>query len=195
MKRTVVAGVALAVVAAIAIVAAMARRGVIDAPRPCPCGTVTEEPVGSADHDATQSEEGAAVANEDERREVNEEKLVDDFDAITGKWTDPAPNGVTMADVDGFTKSFRRLPKNRRDECIHRALNLIPDANVMLLAGVLMDKSMDGKIVEAVFHDVLNRDEDVKKPILREIFRDRAHPCWADAAWILDATGERPEAK
>ena len=60
----------------------------------------------------------------------------------------------------------------------------------MLLAGILMDKSQDVELVELVYNDVLNRDESVKKPILREIYKDRTHPCWADTAWILDVTGE-----
>ena len=42
-------------------------------------------------------------------------------------------------------------------------------------------------------NDILNRDEDVKKPILQEIFKDKSHPCWADTAWILDVTGELPK--
>ena len=94
-----------------------------------------------------------------------------------------------------FAKSFRKIPKERQDECIHRALNLIPDENVMLLAGILMDKTMDREIVETVYNDVLNRDEDVKKPILQQIFKDKTHPCWADTAWILDVTGELPKVK
>ena len=144
--------------------------------------------------------DGAAVAASAtteacETREAAEEKLVDAFDDLTDKWMEPSAKAVTMADVDAFVKQFRKVPKARRDECIHRALNLISDENVMLLAGVLMDKSMDKEIVETVYNDILNRDEDVKKPILQQIFKDKAHPCWADTAWILDVTGELPKAK
>lgn len=39
-------------------------------------------------------------------------------------------------DIGEVAKMFRSVPKDRQDECIHRALNLIPDENVMLLAGV-----------------------------------------------------------
>lgn len=130
---------------------------------------------------------------ENERREAEAEKLVNDFDALTDKWMGPSPKGVSMSDVDNFAKAFRRISKARRDECIHRALNLIPDENVMLLAGVLMDKTIDKEIVETVYNDILNRSEDVKKPILQEIFKDKTHPCWADTAWILDVTGELPK--
>ena len=144
--------------------------------------------------DAASTEKGEPQT-EEEKREAEEEKLVEAFDDLTDKWQEPSAKGVKMADIDNFAKSFRRIPKARRDECIHRALNLIPDENVMLLAGVLMDKSMDKEIVETVYNDVLNRDEDVKKPILQQIFKDKTHPCWADTAWILDVTGELPKAK
>ena len=148
-----------------------------------------------------EEEEGDAEApeeeplTEDEKREAEEEKLVNAFDDLTDKWQEPSAKGVTMADIDNFAKTFRSVPKARQDECVHRALNLIPDENVMLLAGVLMDKTMDKEIVETVYNDILNRDEDVKKPILQEIFKDKTHPCWADTAWILDVTGELPKAK
>ena len=136
-----------------------------------------------------------APLTEEEKREAEEEKLVEAFDDLTDKWQEPSAKGVAMADIDNFAQSFRKVPKERRDECVHRALNLIPDENVMLLAGILMDKTMDKEIVETVFNDVLNRDEDVKKPILQEIFKDKTHPCWADTAWILDVTDELPKAK
>ena len=114
---------------------------------------------------------------EEEKREAEEEKLVDEFDKT----------------VDKFRDMFRRVPKARKDECIHRALNLVPDENVMLLAGILFDKEQDKEILDLVFNDILNRDEDVKKPILKELFKDREHPNWADTAWILDVTGEMPK--
>lgn len=132
---------------------------------------------------------------EEEKREAEEEKLVNAFDDLTDKWMEPSAKGVTLADVDNFGKAFRKIPKARQDECVHRALNLIPDENVMLLAGILMDKTMDKEIVETVYNDILNRDEDVKKPILQQIFKDKTHPCWADTAWILDVTDELPKAK
>ena len=150
----------------------------------------SEEDETSSEDD---SEETAEPQTEEEKREAEEEKLVDAFDDLTDKWQEPSAKGVTMADIDNFAKSFRKIPKARQDECIHRALNLIPDENVMLLAGVLMDKTMDKEIVEEVYNDVLNRDEDVKKPILQQIFKDKSHPCWADTAWILDVTDELPK--
>lgn len=132
---------------------------------------------------------------EEDKHEIEEEKRVEAFDNLTDKWMEPVTKGISMSDVEHFAKLFRQVPKGRRDECIHRALNLIPDENVMLLAGVLMDKEMDAEIVEDVYNDVLNRDEEIKKPILQQIFKDKSHPCWADTAWILDVTDELPEKK
>lgn len=157
--------------------------------------TQSQEESSDADGDQQEdeSEEEDEPQTEEEKREAAEEAKVDAFDNLTDKWMEASEKGVAMADVDNFVKQFRQVPKSRQDECIHRALNLIPDENVMLLAGILMDKTMEKEIVETVYNDILNRDEDVKKPILQQIFKDKSHPCWADTAWILDVTDELPK--
>ena len=158
--------------------------------------TATTEPEATPPSEQ-EGEEESAPLTEEEKRERAEEALVEAFDALTDKWMESAPDGksVTMEDVRQFAEQFRKLPKSRQDECLHRALNLVPDENVMLLAGILMDKTLDKEILETVYNDVLNRDEGVKKPILQQIFKDKSHPCWADTAWILDVTGELPAGK
>ena len=213
MKKVVIAGAALVIVAAIAVWWVVAKRGeaesfplrqeerapsrIADAASADKLPTEEENvlPDDEASSEEADEDEAEEPQTEEEKREAEEEKLVDAFDDLTDKWMEPSAKGVTMADIDNFAKQFRQVPKARQDECIHRALNLIPDENVMLLAGVLMDKSMDKEIVETVYNDILNRDEDVKKPILQQIFKDKSHPCWADTAWILDVTGELPKAK
>ena len=142
------------------------------------------------DEDVTEDPEDGESSPDD-----LEEKLVDAFDALTDKWQEPAADKVTMDEVKKFREGLAKVPKSRKEECVQRALNLVPDENVMLLAGILFDKSQDREILELVYNDILNRDEDVKKPILREVFKDREHPCWADTAWILDVTGELPNKK
>lgn len=149
----------------------------------------TDDPLAAGEENETAGE----PQTEEEKAEAAEEAAVEAFDALTDKWMEPATAKVDLKAIAAFAETFRKVPQARRDECIHRALNLIPDENVMLLAGVLMDKSMPKEIVETVFNDVLNRDEDVKKPILQEIFKDKTHSCWADTAWILDVTGELPK--
>ena len=160
--------------------------------------TEADEEDEAAEADAEEDEDSEAEAEDDEPESEpldEEEQKVEAFDNLTDKWMEPVKGGVSMKDVENFSRTFRAVPKDRQDECVHRALNLIPDENVMLLAGILMDKSMDKDIIETVFNDVLNRDEDVKKPIMEIIFKDKAHPCWADTAWILDVTGELPNKK
>lgn len=125
-----------------------------------------------------------------------EENLVAEFDALTDKWIKSGnKKSATVEDVSNYVKKFKSLPGSRQMECLQRALNLVPDENVMLLAGILLDKTMDKGALTLVFHDILNRDESVKKPIMKEIFKDKSHPCWADVAWILDVTGELPKSK
>ena len=215
MKKVVIGVVALVVVAAAVVVALMSGAGKIVASSSTDAGTEETETIGGTEdavaegtaersetaegRDSTEEDESEESEpeeepqTEEEKRAAEEEKLVNDFDDLTDKWMEPSAKGVTMADIDNFVKSFRKIPKARQDECVHRALNLVPDENVMLLAGILMDKTMDKEIVETVYNDILNRDEDVKKPILQQIFKDKTHPCWADTAWILDVTGELPK--
>lgn len=142
-----------------------------------------------------QMEDGGEVSQtEEEKRADAEEALVDAFDGLTDKWMEPSDNGVSMEDVQKFLEQFRKVPKGRKGECLQRALNLVPDDNVLLLAGILMDKTQDREYLEMIYNDVLNRDEKVKKSILEQIFNDKTHPCWADTAWIFDVTGKEPDA-
>lgn len=157
-------------------------------------GDEVEETVESDDAEA-EEESPAEPMTEEEKREEAEDQLVEAFDNLTDTWQDAAADKVTMQAVNNFHEQFNKVPKGHREECLQRALNLIPDENVMLLAGILFDKTQDPEVLEAIYNDILNRDEDVKKPILEQIFKDKEHPCWADTAWILDVTGDTPEKK
>ena len=148
-----------------------------------------EAPAKAPDEE-TAREDAPESLTEEERREQEEEKQVDAFDALTDKWMEPAKDGVAMKDIDAFVAQFKKVPKSRKEECLQRALNLVPDENIMLLAGILMDKEEDKELVELVFNDVLNRDDEMKQVLLNQIYKDKSHPCWADAAWILDVTGK-----
>ena len=137
----------------------------------------------SAKAEPPSQEAGDSSESDGDRREV------DAFDALVDGWMEVRPAGVSIEDVEDFRKALARVPDESRDECLHRALNLIPDENALLLAGVLLDKSFGKDVLEAVFNDILNRDDSAKLPILKNLYKDRTHPCWADAAWILDVTG------
>ena len=120
------------------------------------------------------------------------EKLVGAFYDMTDKWLKPSKADVPMEAVEKFRQQFNKVPRARKVECLQRALNLLPDDNIMLLAGILLDKEQPEECLELVYNDILNRDESVKKPLLLEIYKDKEHPCWSNTAWILDATGETP---
>lgn len=121
-----------------------------------------------------------------------EDVLVEAFDGLTDEWREPVQSGVPMEAVEKFRQQFNRIPNDRKEECLHRALNLVPDENAMLLMGILLDKEQPAEYLELVFNDILNRGEDVKNPLLQLIYKDKEHPCWASTAWILDVTGATP---
>ena len=156
------------------------------------------ENTGDADPEMADSEPSGDGEKQEEKtpeelQEEEAEKKVEAFDSLTDKWMEKPSGEVTMKDMDDFVAAFKSVPDARKDECLHRALNLVSDDHVLLLAGILFDKSIDKEYLELVFNDVLNRDEEVKKLILLKIFKDKEHPCWADTAWILDVTGELPK--
>ena len=161
------------------------------ADRPVP--VTPEKPADDEEMDDPDESENTPEPEktEEDMRADDEEALVDAFDGMTDKWREPAESDVPMAEVEKFRQQFNKIPQARREECLQRALNLLPDENVMLLAGILLDKEQPREFLELVFNDVLNRDEGVKKPLLLEIYKDKEHPCWADTAWILDATGAK----
>lgn len=162
-------------------------------------GTVVERAEAKKDDEgkpvtAAEARQGDATPVNGDDHETEAEKQVEIFDELTDAWSSSSEGRrVTMADVEKFQSQFRRLPTDRKEECLQRALNLVPDENVMLLAGILFDKSLDKDLIETTFNDILNRDETVKKPIMEQIFKDKSHPCWADVAWILDVTGSIPK--
>lgn len=134
-----------------------------------------------------------AVDPEDVGRGLQEpERAARQFDGLVRRWSGRATGEVTMDDVDEFVGAFGHLTGKMKKDSLRRALNLIPDRNVMLLAGILMDRRQDGETLKTVFQDVVNREEKVKKPILESIYRDRTHPCWPDVQWIFEVTGESP---
>ena len=205
--------VAVSVLVALAVVAIVRMR------RPAEGDDVEEGPVRKSARIADVSRQGRGTADDGEEvmsggeddgsggmeegvdaepEQTEEEKaadaaeaLVDAFDDLTDSFREiDDEKEISMDDVKKFHAQFKKVPKDRKEECLQRALNLIPDENVMLLAGILMDKEEDGELVELVFNDILNRNEDMKQILLKEIYKDKTHPCWSDAAWILDVTAK-----
>lgn len=125
-------------------------------------------------------------------QQKKERQIIQRFDALTDKWSKPQKTPATVEEVKAFVAAFQRLPPSMRLGRLQRSLNLIPDENVILLAGVLLDKGTDEVSAKTIYDDIINRDEAVKKPIVEEIHKDKAHPCWDDTRWIFEVTGETP---
>ena len=138
---------------------------------------------------AHQQEEVTTAAEQDEQVA---QQAVDAFDSLVDSWQEPNPKGVSLKDAENFRVAFSRLPADQKMDGLHRALNLVPDENALLLASLLLDKTQDREVLDTIFSDVLNREDGVKMTILKSVHKDKTHPCWADTAWILDVTGEVP---
>ena len=131
---------------------------------------------------------------EDSDEKTDDDRAIDAFDARVDVLAEGAEKGeITYEKMKAFADLFRAIPEARQEEELQRALNLVPDENIMYLAAILFDTTFQKERLEQVFQDILNRDEDLKKPILQEIYRNKDHPCWADTAWILDVTDELPK--
>mgnify|MGYP006919530331 CR=1 FL=1 len=92
-----------------------------------------------------------------------------------------------------FKAEFAKLDKADQMDGIQTALNLLPEEQFPILYPILFDKTMDPDILDEIFSDGLNHDEDIKVPMMKEIYKDKEHPMYVEAARILDATGELDE--
>jgi hypothetical protein len=66
------------------------------------------------------------------------------------------------------------------------ALNLIPDEQFFVLYPILYDKGEPEEVLDAIFSDALNRDEEIKIPLMKELRKDKTHPMFFESARILD---------
>ena len=150
-------------------------------PRPRPAagdGAATAPQI----QDQIEGDAGETPAEREER------KNVESFYAAIEKWREPRAAEPTPQEMSEFCAAFDKIPEERKIDEIHHAINLIPDENLLLLAAILFDKSQNRDVIDAIYSDILNRDESVKMPVVEKIYQDREHPCWAEAAWLLDVT-------
>ena len=87
-------------------------------------------------------------------------------------------------------REFDKLDKADQLDGIQTSLNLLPDEQFPLLYPILFDKTVDPDVLDAIFSDGLNHDEEIKIPMMKEIYKDKTHPMYEEAERILDATGE-----
>jgi len=98
----------------------------------------------------------------------------------------PKEPRVTLDDQLRIRDAFREMSEESRMEEVHHAMNLLPDESVAVMYGVLFDKTQPEEIMDVIFSDILNRDEAIKNPMMREIKKDKDHPMYTESARILD---------
>ncbi len=122
--------------------------------------------------------------------ETPSEAAAAEFDDLVDEWREPRTEAIDEVAVAKFAKTFEGLAEDDREAGLQRALNLIPDDNILVLSGILFGETGDETAKTMIFHDILNRDEAVKLPILEEIRKNRSHPCFEDADWVLESTAD-----
>lgn len=121
--------------------------------------------------DAAASAEDAAVAA---------------WDALVEGFAASPDRAVTKDDRAKVNAALKRLPRERRRESAQSLLNLVSDGSFGVMRDVLFDPAQPTEVVDAVFNDLLNRPEEVKLPLLKEISQDASHANCVEARRILD---------
>jgi hypothetical protein len=83
------------------------------------------------------------------------------------------------------------LAPDAKLENINHAVNLLPDETVSVLNGILLDAAQPAEVLGVIFHDLLNRDEAIKNPMMEEIVKNRKHPMYVESARILDIVKDK----
>jgi len=93
---------------------------------------------------------------------------------------------VTTEEQAEIRELFNALTPEAKLENINHAVNLLPDETVAVINGILFDTTQPGEVIAVIFHDLLNRDESIKNPMMEEIVKNKAHPMYVESARILD---------
>jgi hypothetical protein len=121
--------------------------------------------------------------------QVAAQKAVENWETLVDKLVElkDAPTKERMAEVK---EAFDKLDKKDQMDAVQRAVNLLPDEQFSSLYGILFDKSENAEVLDTIFSDGLNRPEDIKVPMMKELVVDKEHPMFFESARILDVTGE-----
>lgn len=83
-------------------------------------------------------------------------------------------------------EAFNRLDVADQMDAIRSALNLLRDKQFPALYAILYDNKESADVLDAIFSDALNRPEEIKNPVMRQLRKDRDHPLFFEASRILD---------
>ena len=131
-------------------------------------------------------EESAETSESSDEGVSAEDAAVAAWDALVEDFAASSDRVVTKEDRAKVNEALKRLPRDRRRESAQSLLNLVSDGNFGVMRDVLFDPAQPTEVVDAVFNDLLNRPEEVKTPLLKEISQDSSHANCAEARRILD---------
>ena len=151
-----------------------------------------KEAVEKAKAEPASAVSAATVEKENPAQAAAEEKRVEAWESLIDSVSEQT-SPPTQEQAEQIKKALHKLNKEDQMDGIQGALNLLPDEQFALLYPILFDKTEDPEILDAIFSDALNRDDEIKIPIMKELYKDKTHPMYVESARILDATGELDE--
>lgn len=128
-------------------------------------------------------------ATPQERAVMAWDKLIDALSDEPDDGAPPLPT-PTYELMQQLRAAFYNMDPEDRVDNMHHTLNLLPDDQFASLYAILFDKNIDPEILDDIFSDALNRSDEIKIPLMKELMKDEEHPCHEDAVRILEATGE-----
>ena len=127
----------------------------------------------------------AAAASPANKEAVAREKAVKAWESLVDQVAEQKDQ-PPEANAQRLKETFDRLDKADQMDGIRRALNLFPNEQFASLYAILFDKAEDPEVLDAIFSDALNRPEELKNPLMKELRKDREHPLFFESARILD---------
>jgi len=115
------------------------------------------------------------------------------FAEQTAFWAKRDADIVTRKAIRDYLAALKALPEDDREMALSRALNLLPDENIGILAGILMDHEIWDGLVKLAYVEILNRDDKYKLPLLKMIVKDPKHSCREEAGLMLGILGAGDE--
>ena len=94
-------------------------------------------------------------------------------------------NKPTAKLVADFKAAFDKLSDETKLENIPHAQNLFADDSIEYLTVILFDTKEPTDVLSSIYHDLLNRPEELKMPIVRKLAADKTHPLSGEALELL----------
>jgi len=134
------------------------------------------EDTASTEEEDVSDEEEAQSEDEPETPEEKAQAAYEEaFDAFVAQQEKEGWK-PTPADIVRYKKLFDTLTDEQKLEEIPHAQNLFEDSAFGFLKAVLMDPKEPQDVLESIYYDLLNRPEELKYSVLREVYGVKDHP-------------------